>query len=417
MTRRQRYEKNLKILLKDLKAAKTDYADTDVTRLTDRLIDLAIEFDLMKNEDLDLFFKYTDAGIKQDKQNPSYYDDPSILGAPFADDPKKPLEKGEVWNKARRATLSGVQYKLDERGYPQNPYHNRGMKGRGVMGRFGPNFAVDNGAVRLQKNEKGEKRLCVTGIIRGDSRMPAFAGGYADLRKNKQGKYYIDRDLIIETQLHEFFEEMISGSIPLEALTTEVSARVDEIVESREARSGKAVQADHREEIKEQVIAQLKWEQVQANDPTFLDRLRKVIETGRECYTGPVINDNRGTDNAWCETILTWFNFDDETFDWVKNGGKDRPRYDYQLAAGDDAFDLVLHDISPTLVEEACASHGPMFVFLAASYMLDRQAQGRTPEPSVMAQMVEIADYMDNRLKQAQKPRPRARKTRAPKMA
>ena len=379
----------------------------DMVYLAKRLIRSAVAYDLKKNEELDLFFLYEEAGITQNFDDPAYYDHTSVLGDNGPDNPKAPLKQGEQWNKGRRATLTGVQYDLDKDGYPVNPYQKRGMRGRGMFWPYGPSTAVDNGAIKFQ-----DGRMHVTGIIRGDSKLPGFAGGYAVFKQDDQGAFYIDRDVIVDSQVMEFFEEMVSGSIPLEAPEEEVETAYQERLKAfekkkyeqalRRAKEGEEIQDTGASEfdkkrIRGQVETHFKFEQVKENDPAFLERLRTIIAEGQECFRGPVMNDNRATDSAWCESILSWYNFDDDVWDWVRRGDDNQdPIYPYEFAAGDDAEKLVLHDINPEFIKTACASHGPMAAIMMASYMLDSVKNGTDNiDTRFLSQVNENIDFLE----------------------
>ena len=64
------------------------------------------------------------------------------------------------------------------------------MNGRGVLGRFGPNHAVDNGVLTLKEDNNGDIKLHALGILRKfDGDVPALAGGFAEYSKNDDGGY------------------------------------------------------------------------------------------------------------------------------------------------------------------------------------------------------------------------------------
>ncbi len=389
MTIKQTYPDAVQVLERSLKGA----PNTSVTELVKELIDLAKRYDLYKNTQMKIDKRYRQAGVVADVQSPPYFDHDNILGAVWADNAKAPLERGEQWNCGRRATLTGVRYKLDEKGLPINPYQVRGVKGRGLLGAFGPNYTMDNGAVRILKNKDGKERLHVTGIIRKDNGKPAFAGGFAESKKLPDGSYLLDKETIIETLVKEFFEEMVSGSVDLlPEYVDRFEAEFEDVIDNLEkSRGGKKLSLERLEEKRSQFLTELKYDQVKRDDPGFFERLTHVIASGRECYAGPVMNSTRVTDNAWIETVLQWYFLDDDVWSFVKG---DNPVFNYRLSAGDDAANIVLHDISSDLVREASASHGAMFVFLGASYLLDCQEKGRFIQPSVMEQFQEIVVFL-----------------------
>ena len=132
---------------------------------------------------------------------------------------------------------------------------------------------------------------------------------------------------------------------------------------------------------------------MQNKDPQFLERLRETIAEGHECFAGPVLNDNRNTNTSWIETRLSWFMMNEETWAYIKG---DNPAFDYEFSAGDDASDVVYHRLDSNLIENAFASHGPMFAFMAASFVLDAQKKNLEIDPAIMEQIKDIADFLDN---------------------
>lgn len=388
------YPNSINSLTNAFTEAQTSHANTDYTNLAKRLIEGAKKMDLAKAQNLDLNYRYK--GITRNKANPVDYTDDTVKGAPWADDPKNPLPKGEQWNQGRRATNTGLLYDFDDEGMPVNPYMNTGMKGRGCLGQFGPNHAVDNGVIFIKPNEQGEATIYASlGILRKfDDDAPAFAGGFAKFTKDDDGNYIFDRDTVVETQMEEFFEETISGSI---SLRPEYEAQLDGLLTKeiavREAERGKdSLSEEDKEELKEQLETGLKLEQVRDLDPGFLERLRDTISKGKECFAGPVLNDNRNTNTSWIETRLSWFVLDDKTWDYIKGTN---PKFNYQFSAGDDASGVEVLELSPSLIEKAYASHGSMFAFMAASFLLDAQEKGTVLDASILKQMKEVCDYLE----------------------
>ncbi|GAB5389816.1 MAG: hypothetical protein Alpg2KO_27840 [Alphaproteobacteria bacterium] len=366
--------------------------ESDLTRLAARLSEGGKGYDLHKARVLGVNFKLKD--FTRNPAHPVFVEDEAVRGADWADDPAQPLAEGEAWNRGRRATASGQSYDMTEGKIPQNPYMRTGFKGRGVLGQYGPNHAVDNGILLVKPDEKGVPTLYALGILRKfDGDAPAFAGGFAKFTKQDDGAYALDRDAIVDTKTEELFEEMISGSVPLQSpyadrLEAEAAA---EIAKRTAANDGQEIRKELQHEIREQIETGLKMEQVKDRDPAFWQRLRDLVSKGREAYAGPVLNDNRSTDNAWIETRLDWFMLDDDI--WQKVRG-DNPAYDYRFEAGDDASGVVAHRVDETLARDAFASHGPMFAWLAAAYVLDQQKKGQTIEPSIKTQLTEMADFL-----------------------
>jgi hypothetical protein len=132
-------------------------------------------------------------------------------------------------------------------------------------------------------------------------------------------------------------------------------------------------------------------EQVRALDPDFMTRLEQHLRQGHECFAGPVLAGSRNTNNAWIESRLAWTVLDDEV--WAKIRGSS-PRFDYQLSGGDDAKGVHHYRYDQDLIMNAVASHGPMMAFIAASFLLKEQAEGRAVAPSILAQLESVADFL-----------------------
>ncbi len=387
------YPNSISGLQEQLEAVPSDLVDTDITNLAKVLIAGAEALDLGKLEHLGVSFRYK--GVERNYDNPVEFTHEGVIGAPWADDAACPLQPGEQWNEGRRATNTGTVYEFDVNGRPINPYMNTGLTGRGSLGVYGPNHAVDNGVIIIHPDGSGVPAAYATlGILRKfDNNAPAFAGGFAKFQETDEGGFVLDTHAIIQSRMEEFFEEMISGSIPLSKENEKkVEPALQNVIAQKMARNGGIVlkEADI-EEMCDQTITAFKLQQVQQEDPGFLDRLYEVIATGKECFAGPVLNDNRNTNQAWIETRLSWFLMDDATWQYIRG---ENPKYDYKFSPGDDASDVKLLRLDADLIRDAFASHGPMFAFMAASFLLDRQEKGIAVEPSIMAQMRDIGRYL-----------------------
>lgn len=81
---------------------------------------------------------------------PTLYTAPPVASGPVWADKDFLTDKDAAaaakWNavdgKIDRRSFEG-EYKLDEHNIPQNPLGRTGMRGRGLLGRFGPNHAAD----------------------------------------------------------------------------------------------------------------------------------------------------------------------------------------------------------------------------------------------------------------------------------
>ncbi|MCP9262304.1 hypothetical protein DINM_005583 [Dirofilaria immitis] len=87
------------------------------------------------------------------------------------------------------------KYNLDKTGRPLNPIGRTGLRGRGVLGRWGPNHAADPIVSRFHYG-----RLQFVGISRRDSGEWAIPGGMVDAGED-----------VRETLKREFMEEALGG--------------------------------------------------------------------------------------------------------------------------------------------------------------------------------------------------------------
>jgi len=376
---REKCRSGLYPLQRQLAVAQRDYPGTALTGLAVRMIDAAMAYDLARLPGWRPDPRIGAAGYHPDYNKPPFVQ--LAAGEDYADDPHMPLEPGEHWNMpgTRRANFSSIAYEVGPDDYPLNPYLRTGLRGPGALGRFGPNLAVDNGVLRLRPDRNGVMHAYAVGITRKyDNDAAAIAGGFAKLSKGAGGAYLYDRNAELLSRTEEFFEEMISGSVKL--LPAFASQR----------RPGLSPEKDAAEE------AALKLAQVRALDPGFLARLEEVIGKAQLCYAGPVLNASRNTDHSWIETRVSWFLLDDAVWDYIK--GADPQHFGYALAAGDDASALVEFRLGPELIDRAFDSHGAFFTYMAASFLLDAQAQGRALAPSVIAQCEEMAQHLEQKI-------------------
>lgn len=212
--------------------------------------------------------------------SPEYYDSPVLNGKPWADpvDPEKLAFNSLDLNVDRRSHCG--QYQLLEN-YPLNPYGRTGIKGRGVLGRWGPNHAADPIVSRWRRSDGGEiikdlstgkniLQMCI--IQRQDCGEFALPGGMVDPGES-----------VSQTLKREFAEEALNSN------DSEVS---------------------------------------QKNTNEFFE-----AKNGVEVYKN-YVDDPRNTDNAWMETVAV--NFHDDTGDQVGR---------FKLCAGDDAAHVQWMDV------------------------------------------------------------------------
>jgi ADP-ribose pyrophosphatase len=205
----------------------------------------------------------------------------------------------EIDGKINRRSFEGI-YKLDEFGVPQNPLGRTGMRGRGLLGRFGPNHAADPIVTRWKRSDdgkvlekEGKKVLEFVCIERTDGGGWAIPGGMVDPGES-----------VSLTLKREFGEEALNSE---------------------------GVSAAEKAHIEEQVAT--------------------LFKGGVEVFAG-YVDDPRNTDNAWMETVA--MNFHDESGDVF---GK------FKLHAGDDAGkvkwmevsgDIKLYASHATFIKNTC---------------------------------------------------------------
>jgi ADP-ribose pyrophosphatase len=190
-----------------------------------------------------------------------YFEDyaPEIFNAPsvvandrtknpkgWADPDKKFLTPAEL--KARLTYCGTIN--LDIEGYPLNPQGRTGLRGRGLLGKWGPNHAADPIVTRLNPTTK---KLEMVAVQRADTKEWAIPGGMVD-----------PGERVSATLKREFCEEALGH---------------DEMTEAQ------------RKSIKEQA------EKLFASE-------------GDEVYRG-YVDDPRNTDNAWMETVAVHFHCPD----------------------------------------------------------------------------------------------------------
>jgi ADP-ribose pyrophosphatase len=179
---------------------------------------------------------------------------------------------------------------LDARGTPQNPIGRTGLRGRGLLGKWGPNHAADPIVTR---DHPDTGKLQVVAIQRKDTKQWAIPGGMVD-----------DGEAVSATLRREFKEE--AGNIK----DSEIRAKFDAQVSGRHTR----------------------FHPARMLHPTFAAQVASLFESGKEVYRG-YVDDPRNTDNAWTETIAFHFHCSAEL-------GAQLP-----LSAGDDAGDVMWLDV------------------------------------------------------------------------
>jgi len=379
-----KYPNSLTALEDDLKKS----PETEITSLAHEIITMAKEYDLEMAEHLKTYPDYIIDGklIERNLEHPVEFTHNSVLGAPGADSISHPIEENEEWNKGRRATNTGAVYKLNERGLPINPYLKTGITGQGLLWQLGPNHAVDNGLLTIKPDEINLPTLYAIGINRKDSaaKTASFAGGFAKFKKTTQG-YILDKETVAASQAEEFFEEMLSGSVELlPEYQNRITEEFNKEIAKRMQKRSTVLDEDKLEEIRGQVTVHLKMKQVEEYDNKFFNRLTNLFSSAKECYAGPVLNSARNTDNSWIETRLSWILLDDEKWKYIRG---EKPKFDYQLSAGDDAAAVKYFKVDGELVKQASSSHKAMFAFMVASFMLDTQSKKQSLDKNILNQI------------------------------
>jgi len=219
-----------------------------------------------------------DWNIQFPEYNPVDYTAPVVKSKPIWADIDLFTEKdlSIKWNsidgKVDRRSFDGKYEIIDN--VPRNIFGRTGMKGRGLLGRWGPNHAADPVVTRWKRDNKntvviknGKKVLEFVAIKRKDGGAWAIPGGMVDPGEN-----------VSVTLKREFGEE---------AMNT---------IEQSE---------EERNKIEKQI--------------------NELFKHGLEVYKG-YVDDPRNTDNAWMETVAVNFHDDDGN---IFNK--------FKLQAGDDA--------------------------------------------------------------------------------
>lgn len=223
--------------------------------------------------------------------SPPEYTAPSVLKSPeWADNPAqlallKFNEVDEGCKVDRRSFLGTYQV---EANMPLNPVGRTGIRGRGLLGRFGPNHAADPIVTRWCRDPVTLEPLTYAGLP-----MLQFVA----VRRRDTGDWAIPGGMV---EPGESLSQTLQKEFGEEALNT------------------KEKDARHVKQLEERVKA-------------FFERQSVVVYRG-------YVDDQRNTDNAWIETVAMNFHDDDGT---VLDS--------FQLEAGDDAQAVLWMSITPHL--------------------------------------------------------------------
>ncbi|ENN71170.1 hypothetical protein D910_06592 [Dendroctonus ponderosae] len=185
--------------------------------------------------------------------DPPEYESKVLINKPWADPPICDSRFSPKWNQLdgsiNRKSHTGLYEVKNQR--PLNPAGRTGLKGRGVLGKWGPNHAADPIVTRWKLGENQEKML--NGLLKKrDCGQWALPGGMVD-----------PGEQVSETLKREFMEEALNS--------LEVSK-----------------------------------EQYKRDE----EMLKSFFANGTEIYKG-YVDDPRNTDNAWMETVAMNFHDDD----------------------------------------------------------------------------------------------------------
>ncbi|KII63410.1 ADP-ribose pyrophosphatase, mitochondrial [Thelohanellus kitauei] len=108
--------------------------------------------------------------------NPPYYTSKTVLSLPYLHDPEstEDINFNQIDRYIYRTSFHGPYRIVD--GLPRNPFGRKGIAGRGSLGKWGPNHAVDIVICRWLSDQRIEF-LC---IERRDNGRYAFPGGMID---------------------------------------------------------------------------------------------------------------------------------------------------------------------------------------------------------------------------------------------
>eukprot|EP00565_Helicotheca_tamesis_P007479 CAMPEP_0185727720 /NCGR_PEP_ID=MMETSP1171-20130828/3337_1 /TAXON_ID=374046 /ORGANISM="Helicotheca tamensis, Strain CCMP826" /LENGTH=288 /DNA_ID=CAMNT_0028396349 /DNA_START=182 /DNA_END=1048 /DNA_ORIENTATION=+ len=181
--------------------------------------------------------------------------DCTIKPGGWADPPDPKTISEEEWSVRKKQSHEGEMQFNGENGSPMNPRGRTGLSGRGLLGKWGPNFAADPIVTRFKpvaEVGEGKKLLQMVAIRRSDTGAWAIPGGMVD-----------PGETVSQTVQREFSEE--AGNLADDPLKAEAFRR-------------------HSEQL---------------------------FQNGRVVYEG-YVDDPRNTDNAWMETSAMHFHCSEE---------------------------------------------------------------------------------------------------------
>lgn len=170
-------------------------------------------------------------------------------------------------------------YKLLDKIFPRNPAGRTGLRGRGILGRWGPNHAADPIVTRWLRDSHGKQ------VLDSQTSLPILE--FVSIQRKDSGEWAVPGGMV---DPGEFVTATLRREFAEEALD----------LEGADEKTKHAIQK----------------------------RIDEAFANGREVYRG-YVDDPRNTDNAWMETVA--FNFHDEAGDGLGCT---------KFKAGDDASDV-----------------------------------------------------------------------------